>query len=484
MSGLKKYLVVGILYLIASQLIIAQNVRETLFTELDGLIEQARAVNASLLSPSHYETGMEYYSDADELFKSGDNIDEIRENVERAIESLKKAIEVSELAQEMFGDLIKARSDAQAVHAPEVAPDLWEYGVESFLSATEEFEGGYVSDAQELAKESENYFRDAELKAIKQKMLGPTWDLLADAEELSVIDFAPVTLSKSKLLIQQAESELTDVRYNNTHAEELIAEAFYEAKHAIYITKLFVEMNEKDKSWEDIKLASEEPIKEIANNFGLVAQFDNGYDEPKQKIINYVKEFSSEIKTLNEEIASLKEGNEELKGKFSECEERISLISSEKEQLEMKLAAIEKEEAEFQSVREMYSISEAEVLKDGENVVIRLTSLNFDAGKAVINPQYFSLLSKVQKTILLFPECTVSVEGHTDSQGNEDANLTLSQERADAVRQYLLANLELNSNRILAIGYGEKKPVANNETEEGRRENRRIDIVINPNPAY
>jgi outer membrane protein OmpA-like peptidoglycan-associated protein len=72
------------------------------------------------------------------------------------------------------------------------------------------------------------------------------------------------------------------------------------------------------------------------------------------------------------------------------------------------------------------------------------------------------------------------VEGHTDSYGSDASNLNLSQERADAVKAYLLANMSMDPSRIEAIGYGESKPIANNETAEGRAKNRRIEIVIHP----
>ncbi len=83
--------------------------------------------------------------------------------------------------------------------------------------------------------------------------------------------------------------------------------------------------------------------------------------------------------------------------------------------------------------------------------------------------------------MLVFPESRVRVEGHTDSHGTDAANLKLSSERAQAVRQYLVANMGMDISRIEAVGYGESRPVATNETAEGRARNRRIDVVITPN---
>ena len=68
----------------------------------------------------------------------------------------------------------------------------------------------------------------------------------------------------------------------------------------------------------------------------------------------------------------------------------------------------------------------------------------------------------------------------SDAFGSDALNLDLSQRRADAVHEYLLANAPISPADLTSLGYGESRPVANNETEDGRRKNRRIDVVIYP----
>jgi outer membrane protein OmpA-like peptidoglycan-associated protein len=77
-----------------------------------------------------------------------------------------------------------------------------------------------------------------------------------------------------------------------------------------------------------------------------------------------------------------------------------------------------------------------------------------------------------------FPESKISIEGYTDSFGGDAQNLILSQKRADAVTEYLLANTSLDKAMIDSKGFGETNPIANNETKEGRAKNRRIDLII------
>ena len=95
-------------------------------------------------------------------------------------------------------------------------------------------------------------------------------------------------------------------------------------------------------------------------------------------------------------------------------------------------------------------------------------------------PDNYELLSKVQKSIRTFGEPNVVIEGHTDSTGSDEVNEHLSQQRAEAVRAYLTANQTLSYDRIVALGYGSMRPLASNETADGRAVNRRIDVIVKP----
>jgi outer membrane protein OmpA-like peptidoglycan-associated protein len=111
-------------------------------------------------------------------------------------------------------------------------------------------------------------------------------------------------------------------------------------------------------------------------------------------------------------------------------------------------------------------------------MVIRLYGLTFGSGSAVITPEHFMLLTKAMRALREFPNKKYLIAGHTDSQGNDAYNLNLSENRASAVRAYLEANMNLPPEQFESIGYGESRPIASNETSEGRRLNRRIEIII------
>ena len=90
-------------------------------------------------------------------------------------------------------------------------------------------------------------------------------------------------------------------------------------------------------------------------------------------------------------------------------------------------------------------------------------------------------MNKVIDAVQVFPGSQIIIEGHTDSFGGDDMNLSLSEKRAESVRRYFIEQNAVAQDLINSIGYGETKPVANNETPQGRATNRRIDVRVIPN---
>lgn len=112
-----------------------------------------------------------------------------------------------------------------------------------------------------------------------------------------------------------------------------------------------------------------------------------------------------------------------------------------------------------------------------ETVSVELEVL-FDHDKADVKPDFIEEVSNVAEFMRLFPATNVTVEGHTDSRGDDDYNQNLSQRRADAVRKLLIDEHGIAADRVRAIGYGEAQPRDTNDTAEGRQQNRRVMAVI------
>jgi len=116
------------------------------------------------------------------------------------------------------------------------------------------------------------------------------------------------------------------------------------------------------------------------------------------------------------------------------------------------------------------------LLKKGMRLIFR--NIYFDLGKATIKPQSFAVLDSIAKMLKENPNIIVEIQGHTDNVGSEEYNLELSQRRAEAVKNYLVQVHGIDPLRLIARGYGEYRPIASNNTPEGRAQNRRVEFVI------
>jgi len=104
--------------------------------------------------------------------------------------------------------------------------------------------------------------------------------------------------------------------------------------------------------------------------------------------------------------------------------------------------------------------------------------VEFDFNKADVRPAYHQRLKEVADYLNRHPDTDAIIEGHTDSKGSEAYNQSLSQRRADNVKKYIVDKFGISASRLTAKGYGESKPIADNNTDAGRQRNRRVIAVF------
>ncbi len=136
---------------------------------------------------------------------------------------------------------------------------------------------------------------------------------------------------------------------------------------------------------------------------------------------------------------------------------------------------------DFFRIEELFFMDgDTEINKIAEPIESKIAfqSLEFENGKANILPEMHSDLDKIANFLIDHPTFKLKISGHTDSAGKEEANLKLSQARADAIKQYLVSQFQINTSRVTAIGFGSSKPIVQEVTDDHKQLNRRVEFEI------
>ena len=136
---------------------------------------------------------------------------------------------------------------------------------------------------------------------------------------------------------------------------------------------------------------------------------------------------------------------------------------------------MDKQEAELRRELQGTGVS---VSRSGNQIFLNMPGdVTFATGSASIKSQHYATLNSVAKVLNKYDKTRVEIGGHTDTDGEPEANQLLSEARANAVLNSLLA-AGIEADRMTAVGYGDARPVASNETAEGKRRNRRIEFLV------
>ncbi len=131
--------------------------------------------------------------------------------------------------------------------------------------------------------------------------------------------------------------------------------------------------------------------------------------------------------------------------------------------------------------KEIDAIPDADVQRRDDSLIVMLPGdVLFDTNSSALAPGAYERLRSLAATLNRYPDTNIVVKGHTDSTGAESYNLKLSEERAENVRKYLVAE-GVSPSRVTAIGFGEAYPLVSDATSSGRQQNRRVEIEIKPN---
>lgn len=487
--------------------------------ELSRGLEDARGREGSLLAPKHFEKAERLLETAIQEGKHAQKSDAV-EAASKGLEELERLDRALRENQAVMSAVLDQRTRARQQGAAVLFDEEFAEIDDELRSAARQLEEGKNERARDRRPGLIDRYAQLELRALKKGTVEAAEQAIAAAAQAGADLRAPSTLQQARDELQLALSVLdadrTMVEKSNEHARR----STWLARRAHEMTRLQKEFDAEGYSMEDVLLWYQNQLQRVR---GAINDEALPFDQPNPQVIEAMRKdllalqsalenawathrsVQTRAQGLEAELEQQRRAHEEeLQAMLAQHEQQLAALesgrarqlaraqreaSAEVERLKARLSAQamaqaeekrreERARARFEGVQALFEPSEAEVYRKGDDVLIRLQGFDFPPGKYQIDSRNYPLLNKIVAAIGHFPEASVRITGHTDSQGSDELNLRLSSARAESVLQFLTTVGGIASKRLEAEGMGEKEPVASNETAEGRAQNRRIDVLI------
>ena len=443
---------------------------QELINKLEKDIALARNERINVLAPTWFAKAESSLNEAKDLLEKGAELAKIFDDVALGRAQLGRAKEIAVVSKATLAEAIKGRELARDAGAAALGKDYADAEAD-FLKLTKAIEKENLGYAQRNQAAVTEKFRQLEIRAIKVRTIGEVRNLLRIAEKQNSDKIAPESYTAAINKLIEADAFITENPYNKEQMSKIANEALFLARRHLEIaeeTKRIQEMKP-----EHIALWMEGTLQQTSSKLSAPDMRDQSFEKQVENIIETIS-----AQQADHEYTLKKTKAQQLE--IADLQQKLASLEGQSRIQQQRLLAQKHLNQHFIEVQSQFNPSEAEVYKRENQLIIRLKAMQFPVGQSVILPENYALLGKVQRAIRAFGEPDVIIGGHTDSTGPEPLNEHLSQQRAEAVRQYLVANGTLPYDKIIAVGYGSMRPLATNATEKGRAINRRIDITISP----
>jgi len=427
-------------------------------TEAAELKQKADSMQADLLAFDEYTNGMEYLDKAQKGLTDDYDSDYIVQNTNRAKSDFQKAIELSKTRQENAPNILQARKaslDAGLKNSPALLKTLSKVD-DKARDVTDDF--SRALNPQEFSKFQKDYL-SLEVQAVQFRELNTVEQAIQKADNDDAEDLAPKALNAAMLDVNDAANLIGQSPRDPAVYQQSVKAA---DASSLLLTEIMEVIANAKGTPEDIATQ-------------IVMQ-----NRKVEKLSKNVGELEQNLQTTRSDLTK-KEGalemqSEELKAAKSILLEAEGTMKLQGAELRQTSTQVRFQNAMNEAVKQ-FPADEAEVYQQGSNLIFRLKKINFPSGSSVTPAASKPLLLKVNKIITtMIGAEQVVVEGHTDSVGPDEQNQLLSTKRAISVSEYL-ASLA-GGYKIRYIGYGKSKPIASNDSPEGRAINRRVDLVV------
>jgi len=445
---------------------------------LDSRIEEATERLMPIISENEFRIFARRYLQIKNRFDREGMTDAISTEITELSSDLLAQINEDEELLSYFPEITNAREKAIEAQAQIHASESLQRADQGLSTLRRAQVSSDPDDRQLFVNQTVENYLNVELQAIIQNNLGTAISLLNRARSSGVQILSEATLSSGEELLNQARQTITENRYQLDGAIRLRELAIIEISKAINIARQIQDFRSRGLSEEELLLELSNPLVNIAEDLGIEYDYLRSAEEVSQQI----RELISATIENNDETVIISERQRE---QLNALENEIRLLNEEMQEgiddrnnLIRELEALNAVNRTFDQLELIFNPDEATIIRENNDLVIRLMGISFDSGSSNISQTDNPVFQKIAQAINLFPNAIVLIEGHTDSTGNYDSNLQLSQLRAEAVQLLLENDFSISSYQMTSIGYGEIRPIANNETSLGREQNRRIEVRI------
>ena len=264
----------------------------------------------------------------------------------------------------------------------------------------------------------------------------------------------------SEALARKAETAMSEARIKLDQVQTQRAQA----------ESALREMDQKLETLNRDKLALEQEKADMAGRLLTVQNEVGKAEQEKAKMAEQLQSVQNEVGKAEKEMTALRVEKQTVEAEMGKLRlEKAELIESKK--------VLELEKAELAG-RLQSALSEVADTRDtARGFVVSLPDILFDLNKAELRHEAQLVISKLAGILLMMPQLQIRTEGHTDASGSEAYNQQLSERRAATVKSLLIAQ-GVAPEKVSSVGYGESKPIGDNQTAEGSRANRRVEVVI------
>ncbi len=443
---------------------------------LEARFEEARAAAVHLLAPRAFGTAADRLEDARREVRRGS--DAGTRVLSAAGDALDAATAAADGSRTRFRDPLAARDRARAEDAAARASEAWRAAEEELARAGRDAERGDTGGLAERVVRATELYRRAGRAARTDRLLGPAEDARQVALSAGASELAPASFAAGEAALARARAAL-DAEGDDEAVETPAAAGRRAFERAARIAMLADSVVRRQLPVERLIEAHEADLSRLLAAAGIGGE---ALTRDTEAATDTLAAFIDGLRRDNQRLAGRLEDERATSGQLAD---RVGVLENELAESEQRfedtrgrLAERQERDARLRETQALFGPEEGDVILNGDRLVLRLYGLTFASGSSDVVDSQAPLLTKVQRVLREYPNAPVRIEGHTDSQGGAEANRVLSQRRAIAIREYLLARLPISSSRIEAVGMGEDQPIASNDDEEGRRRNRRIEIIL------